>query len=112
MREMALTKPKLKQRGITMEKTIQNEINREIRAFNKTITPSTTNKEIWNKKVELSNKYGLRIIGKYENENEKQNKYKMIGTVKKGENAIYIVVEPKAIEIGEAEIEEVEIPIL
>ena len=92
-----------------MEKTIQNEINREIRAFNKTITPSTTNKEIWNKKVELSNKYGLKIMGKYEN--EKQNKYKKIDTVKKGENALYIIVEPKAIEIGEAEIEMVEIPI-
>ena len=92
-----------------MEKTIQNEINREIRAFNKTITPSTTNKEIWNKKVELSNKYGLNIMGKYEN--EKQNKYKKIDTVKKGENALYIIVEPKAIEIGEAEIEMVEIPI-
>lgn len=92
-----------------MEKKIQNEINREIRAFNKTITPSTTNKEIWNKKVELSNQYGLKIIGKYEN--EKQNKYKMIGTVKKGENALYIIVEPKAIEIEEAEIEFVEIPI-
>lgn len=81
-----------------MEKTIQNEINREIRAFNKTITPSTTNKEIWNKKVELSNKYGLKIIGKYEN--EKQNKYKMISTIRKGENAIYIIVEPKVIKIG------------
>ena len=85
-----------------MEKTIQNEINREIRAFNKTITPSTTNKEIWNKKVELSNKYGLKIIGKYEN--EKQNKYKMLGTIRKGENAIYILVEPKAIEIGKSTI--------
>lgn len=93
-----------------MEKKIQNEINREIRAFNKTITPSTTNKEIWNKKVELSNKYGLKIIGKYEN--EKKNKYKMIGTIRKGENALYIMVEPKAIKIGKAEIEFVEIPIL
>lgn len=35
---------------------MMKELNREIRAFNKTITSSTTNKEIWNKKVELSKK--------------------------------------------------------
>ena len=29
---------------------MKKELNREIRAFNKTITSSTTNKEIWNKK--------------------------------------------------------------
>ena len=46
------------------------ELNREIRAFNKTITSSTTNKEIWNKKLELSKKYGINIIGHYVSEDE------------------------------------------
>lgn len=98
---------KLKTRGNTMTNEMKNEINREIRAFNKTITPSTTNMEIWNKKVELSNKYGLRIIGYYQNETEQ--KYKSIFTLRKGEDALYISVAPKAVEIVDCNIEEVPI---
>lgn len=91
-----------------MTNEMKNEINREIRAFNKTITPSTSNMEIWNKKVELSNKYGLRIIGYYQNEND--NKYISISTLKKGDDALYISVEPKAVEIVDCDI--VEMPIM
>ena len=98
------TKQKLNQE-VTMTNEMKNEINREIRAFNKTITTFTTNKEIWNKKVELSNKYGLKILGQYENEND--NKYKSISTLRKGDDALYIVVAPKAVEIVDCNIEEV-----
>ena len=49
---------------------MMKQLNSEIRAFNKTITSSTTNKEIWNKKLELSEKYGLKTIGRCVSENE------------------------------------------
>ena len=49
---------------------MMKQLNSEIRDFNKTITSSTTNKEIWNKKVELSKKYGINIIGHYVSEDE------------------------------------------
>ena len=64
------------------------ELNREIRAFNKTITSSTTNKEIWNKKVELSKKYGINIIGHYVSENEYD--YLKIVPFKENDVCLYI----------------------
>ena len=66
------------------------ELNREIRAFNKTITSSTTNKEIWNKKVELSKKYGLEIVGIYCD--EKKFKFLKIATLKKNDESICICI--------------------
>ena len=66
------------------------ELNREIRAFNKTITSSTTNKEIWDKKVELSKKYGLEIVGIYCD--EKKFKYLKIATLKKNDESICICI--------------------
>ena len=80
-----------------MENEIKKMANKEIREFNKTITKTTTNKEIWNKRVELCKKYGLKVIGKFTA--EKVNKYVKLSTIKKGEDTIYIVVEPKAIDI-------------
>ena len=74
---------------------MMKELNREIRAFNKTITSSTTNKEIWDKKVELSKKYGLEIKGRYRS--EKYDKYLKISTMKKNEDHLYIVVEAKPV---------------
>ena len=69
---------------------MMKELNREIRAFNKTITSSTTNKEIWNKKVELSKKYGLKIVGIYCD--EKKFKFLKIATLKKNDESICICV--------------------
>ena len=69
---------------------MMKELNREIRAFNKTITSSTTNKEIWNKKVELSKKYGLEIVGIYCD--EKKFKFLKIATLKKNDESICICV--------------------
>ena len=67
---------------------MMKELNREIRDFNKTITSSTTNKEIWNKKVELSKKYGINIIGHYVSENEYD--YLKIVPFKENDACLYI----------------------
>ena len=67
---------------------MMKELNSEIRAFNKTITSSTTNKEIWNKKVELSKKYGINIIGHYVSENEYD--YLKIVPFKENDVCLYI----------------------
>ena len=75
------------------EETIK-ELNREIRAFNKTITASTTNKEIWDKKVELSKKYGLKTIGRCVSENEYE--YMKIKTFKENDEYLYIRIGKKA----------------
>ena len=80
---------------IKINDEMKKELNREIRSFNKTITSSTTNKEIWNKKVELSKKYGLEIKGRYRS--EKYDKYLKISTMKKNEYHLYIVVEAKPV---------------
>ena len=69
------------------------ELNREIRDFNKTITSSTTNKEIWNKKLELSKKYGLKTIGRYVSENEYE--YLKISKFKENDECLYIRVGKK-----------------
>lgn len=69
---------------------MKKELNSEIRAFNKTITSSTTNKEIWNKKVELSKKYGLEIVGIYCD--EKKFKFLKIATLKKNDESICICI--------------------
>ena len=82
---------------ITFNDEMKKELNREIRAFNKTITSSTTNKEIWDKKVELSKKYGIEIKGRYRS--EKYDKYLKISTMKKNEDHLYIVVEAKPVKI-------------
>ena len=71
------------------------ELNREIRAFNKTITSSTTNKEIWNKKVELSKKYGLKTIGRCVSENEYE--YLKISKFKENDECLYIRVGKKSV---------------
>ena len=84
---------------------MKKQLNSEIRAFNKTITTSTTNKEIWNKKVELSKKYGLEIKGKCCS--EKKDKFLKISTMKKNEEYLYIVVEPKPVKIGKCKITEI-----
>lgn len=70
------------------------QLNREIRAFNKTITSSTTNKEIWNKKVELSKKYGLKTIGRCVSENEYE--YLKIVPFKENDECLYIRIGKKA----------------
>ena len=72
---------------------MKKELNREIRAFNKTITSSTTNKEIWNKKVELSKKYGLKTIGRCVSENEYE--YLKISNFKENDECLYIRVGKK-----------------
>lgn len=87
-----------------LNEEMKKELNREIRAFNKTITSSTTNKEIWNKKVELSKKYGLEIKGKYCS--EKSDKYLEISTMNKNKEHLYIVVEPKPVKIYKCKITE------
>ena len=66
------------------------QLNSEIRAFNKTITSSTTNKEIWDKKLELSKKYGLKIVGVYCD--EKKFKFLKIATLKKNDESICICI--------------------
>ena len=70
------------------------QLNREIRAFNKTITASTTNKEIWDKKLELSKKYGLKTIGRCVSENEYE--YLKISKFKENDECLYIRVGKKA----------------
>ena len=80
---------------------MMKELNREIRAFNKTITSSTTNKEIWNKKVELSKKYGLKTIGRCVSENEYE--YLKISKFKENDECLYIRVGKKA-EVKKAEV--------
>lgn len=73
-----------------LNEEMMKQLNREIRAFNKTITSSTTNKEIWNKKVELSKKYGLEIVGIYCD--EKKFKFLKIATLKKNDESICICI--------------------
>ena len=73
---------------------MMKELNREIRAFNKTITASTTNKEIWNKKVELSKKYGLKTIGRCVSENEYE--YLKIKAFKENDESLYIRIGKRA----------------
>lgn len=70
------------------------QLNSEIRAFNKTITSSTTNKEIWDKKLELSKKYGLKTIGRCVSENEYE--YLKIAPFKENYESLYIRVGKKA----------------
>lgn len=70
------------------------QLNREIRAFNKTITASTTNKEIWDKKLELSKKYGIKTIGRCVSENEYE--YMKIKTFKENDEYLYIRIGKKA----------------
>ena len=70
------------------------QLNREIRAFNKTITASTTNKEIWDKKLELSEKYGLKTIGRCVSENEYE--YMKITPFKENDESLYIRIGKKA----------------
>ena len=72
---------------------MMKELNREIRAFNKTITASTTNKEIWDKKLELSKKYGLKIIGRCVSENEYE--YMKINPFKENDEYLYIRIGKK-----------------
>ena len=72
---------------------MMKELNREISAFNKTITSSTTNKEIWDKKVELSKKYGLKTIGRCVSENEYE--YLKISKFKENDECLYIRVGKK-----------------
>ena len=73
---------------------MMKQLNREIRAFNKTITASTTNKEIWDKKLELSKKYGLKTIGRCVSENEYE--YMKIRTFKENDECLYIRIGKKA----------------
>ena len=73
---------------------MMKQLNREIRAFNKTITASTTNKEIWDKKLELSEKYGLKTIGRCVSENEYE--YMKITPFKENDESLYIRIGKKA----------------
>ena len=73
---------------------MMKELNREIRAFNKTITASTTNKEIWDKKLELSKKYGLKTIGRCVSENEYE--YMKITPFKENDECLYIRIGKRA----------------
>ena len=73
---------------------MMKQLNREIRAFNKTITASTTNKEIWDKKLELSEKYGLKTIGRCVSENEYE--YMKIKPFKENDESLYIRIGKKA----------------
>ena len=70
------------------------QLNCEIRAFNKTITASTTNKEIWDKKVELCKKYGLKTIGRFVSEN--MYEYTKINAFKENDESLYIRIGKKA----------------
>lgn len=81
------------------------QLNSEIRAFNKTITASTTNKEIWDKKLELSEKYGLKTIGRCVSENEYE--YMKITPFKENDECLYIRIGKKA-EAKKAEAKKVE----
>lgn len=73
---------------------MMKQLNREIRAFNKTITASTTNKEIWDKKLELSEKYGLKTIGRCVSENEYE--YLKIKTFEENDEYLYIRIGKRA----------------
>ena len=73
---------------------MMKQLNREIRAFNKTITASTTNKEIWDKKLELSEKYGLKTIGRCVSENEYE--YMKITPFKENDECLYIRIGKRA----------------
>lgn len=73
-----------------LNEEMMKQLNSEIRAFNKTITTSTTNKEIWDKKIELSKKYGLEVVGIYCD--EKKFKFLKIATLKKNDERIMICV--------------------
>ena len=77
-----------------LNEEMMKQLNSEIRAFNKTITSSTTNKEIWNKKVELSKKYGLKTIGRYVSEDKYE--YLKIVPFKENDVCLYIRVGKKA----------------
>ena len=77
-----------------LNEEMMKELNREISDFNKTITSSTTNNEIWNKKLELSKKYGLKTIGRCVSENEYQ--YLKISKFKENDECLYIRVGKKA----------------
>ena len=77
-----------------LNEEMMKQLNREIRAFNKTITASTTNKEIWDKKLELSEKYGLKTIGRYVSENEYE--YMKIKPFKENDESLYIRIGKKA----------------
>ena len=83
---------------------MMKQLNSEIRSFNKTITSSTTNKEIWNKKVELSKKYGLEIVGIYCD--EKKFKFLKIATLKKNDESICICIS-KNTDVKKAEVKKV-----
>ena len=77
-----------------LNEEMMKQLNREIRAFNKTITASTTNKEIWDKKLELSKKYGLKTIGRCVSENEYE--YKQIAPFKENYESLYIRIGKRA----------------
>ena len=77
-----------------LNEEMMKQLNSEIRAFNKTITSSTTNKEIWNKKVELTKKYGLKTIGRYVSEDKYE--YLKISTFKENDECLYIHIGKKA----------------
>ena len=77
-----------------LNEEMMKQLNREIRAFNKTITASTTNKEIWDKKLELSEKYGLKTIGRCVSENEYE--YMKIKTFKENDEYLYIRIGKRA----------------
>lgn len=76
-----------------LNEEMMKQLNSEIRAFNKTITSSTTNKEIWDKKLELSKKYGLKTIGRCVSENEYE--YLKIAPFKENYESLYIRVGKK-----------------
>ena len=89
-----------------LNEEMMKQLNREIRAFNKTITASTTNKEIWDKKLELSKKYGLKTIGYCVSENEYE--YMKIRTFKENDECLYIRIGKRA-EAKKTEIKNTEI---
>ena len=88
-----------------LNEEMMKQLNREIRAFNKTITASTTNKEIWDKKLELSKKYGLKTIGRCVSENEYE--YMKITPFKENDESLYIRIGKKA-EAKKAEVKKTE----
>ena len=77
-----------------LNEEMMKQLNSEIRAFNKTITSSTTNQEIWNKKLELTKKYGLKTVGRCVSENEYE--YKKIVPFKENDECLYICIGKKA----------------
>ena len=88
------TKKKNTNMTTKLNEKMMKQLNSEIRAFNKTITSSTTNKEIWNKKVELTKKYGLKTIGRYVSEDKYE--YLKISTFKENDECLYISIGKKA----------------